>query len=1271
MGFTAYCVETDGLTQYAKMGDVLDLEFGDAPLAFSIMVWFKTTDTGGYLVSKMDNTPTGYGIYVGASGQIHARLFSDATYQEEVETTSTGWNDGEWHQAIWVYEEPGSGAGSSLYIDGVLRGVTVVSSNVLGQPTANAAELNFSGRNNGSNLLACRFTETAIYSKALNAMDVSRVYNGGNCMDLKALDSGLSLVGWWRLDLSSSRILPYVGDYARNAYNGTPVNMSTSDISLDTPGGVSTESLSFNGTSQYVGMDNVLAYANTSVFSMSCWFKSTQAGRGSIMGKHTSVGYAIRLETGKIYVLFANNWTTTNWMAVQTPLNYNDGVWHHVLVTYTGSSNVAGITVYIDGAVTAMTTVRDTLTSNIVGTEPFQLGYGGVSSNGSRVYYEGLLDEVAIWGIELTALQAAAVYNGGSPPDLRTLSTAWALSGYWPIGGTVRLEDVALYPSVVATAGIGRGYNPVPCAVRVTDYGKPAGMVTDMRFREPGPGGIAPYSMKSASSDTLVHMGMIKHLMFNDTSLFSASGWFRCTSQYTYGGIIGASQNAGIGWILSVKNTGILRFTITSTGNYTIRREIETYSTWFDGNWHHVLAAKAGASATAMDIWVDGVLQAKNITYNGGTGWNDPGQSVVIGGQTETGVANFRGNLAEISMYDAALGLSDAVEIYNGGVPTDLTLLTSAPNLTNWWRLGNTTDTPPTATLNSILDIISTDAPGGVLTRSVRADKAAFTLSLSNSFNWQRDQLFSLSCWFKTDAAWEQTIIAKEDATRRGYLVFMTAAGEIEWSLANTATIRVSVRTTATFNDGNWHHLLVTYGGASLATSLNIYVDGIVRTTSIILDALTADINDDAALYFGSTARASVSFRGLLTGFAEYVGELDAVEAAEIYNGGVPADPETLTTAGQLLGYWPAGEGYNPGTLVGTTQANLVNDYPYFSDLTTEKTWVTEANYVVAAGDTTANATAKLLLDWKNKLCAHGYVVVGSSDGTNYEYEGETAGGAYGGDSTGPYDVWENYTDVLYKVDSSQGPSGWVLMRSPLSAAGQFWIILWRYASSTTVFKGYVGNTKPPMRTPANELCPFWATGVPWHNIGWNEGVYYASGTSGCRNYLSICEDDGSFVFLRQTIATGQYYHAMTAFMVIPANQIPPNMQKSVAYHYVWGTTRNNTRWSRFSLHVPGVQAVRWNMPLLPCIQTTQIHTEAGLDYFSNYQVYPIRLRTQSTDPSYDYAGTQTFVGSIPDMFLSQTTTPNGSCAPEKPPYRYVCVEGMFWVPGDTEPVFA
>jgi hypothetical protein len=238
------------------------------------------------------------------------------------------------------------------------------------------------------------------------------------------------LVGWWRVDLSSSRILPYIGDYARNVYNGSPVNMSTSDISLDTPGGGSTESLSFNGTSQYVGMGNVLGYDRTSVFSMSCWFKSTLAGRGHLIGKQYYIGYSIRLETGKIYVLLANNWTTTNWMAVQTPLNYNDGVWHHVLVTYSGSSNVAGIKVYIDGALIAMTTVRDTLTSGVTSTEPFQLGYGGYTT--SRAYYAGLLDEVAVWSWELSALEAAAVYNGGSPPDLRTLSTAFALSAYWP-----------------------------------------------------------------------------------------------------------------------------------------------------------------------------------------------------------------------------------------------------------------------------------------------------------------------------------------------------------------------------------------------------------------------------------------------------------------------------------------------------------------------------------------------------------------------------------------------------------------------------------------------------------------------------------------------------------------------------------------------------------------------------------------------------------------------------------------------------------------------
>jgi hypothetical protein len=1258
------------------MGDVLDLEFGDASLIFSILVWFKTTDTGGYLVSKMDGTPTGYGIYVGASGQLHARLFSDATYQEEIETTSTGWNDGEWHQAVWAYSEPGSGAGSSLYIDGELQTVTVVSDNVLGQPTANAAELNFAGRNNGSDLLACRFTDIAVYSKALNAVDVSRLYNSGNCLDLKILDTGSSLVGYWRVDYSSSRILPLVGDYARNQYNGTPVNMSTSDISLDTPGGASTESLSFNGTTQYVGMGNVLGYDRTSVFSMSCWFKSTQAGRGSILGKHTYTGYAIRLETGKIYVLFANNWTSTSWMAVQTPLTYNDGVWHHVLVTYTGSSNVAGITVYIDGAVIAMTTVRDTLTSAITTTEPFQLGYGGYATNGSRVYYEGLLDEVALWsGIALTAPEVAAVYNAGSPPDLRTLSTAFALSAYWPIGGEMRLEDSALYPNVVAAAGIGVGSENIPCEIDPLQYMLGTSLTWDMLARYPGPGGVAPWSMQYLASIGGHIMGYVPA----PTTFvpFSAGAWFKLESASPLGQLLGRCTGSGTslnGWAIQ-QRYGAIAFSVRSYTDLP-RLQIYTNATYVDGLWHHVICTWNGSGTQAgMTIYIDGVAVAvtSGMNYAGSGGIDSRPYSTGCSGASVSSSYNMIGKLTECAEWNICFSALQVTEAYNAGVPIRYTDLSTAGNLLKYHRLGNTAETPPAATLNTLLDIVSTDAPGGVLTRSIRCDVAAFTLSLGNSFNWQRNQSFSLSGWFKTSASLiEQTIIAKEDATRRGYLAFITATGEIEWSIANTATNRVSVRTTATFNDGNWHHLVVTYGGASLATSLAIYVDGAVQATTTILDALTADTYDDAALYFGSTARTSATLRGLLAGPAMYIGQLDAVEVAEVYNGGVPADPETLTTAAELLGYWPIGEGYHPGTLVGMAQANLVADYPFFSDLTTEKTWVTEANYVLAAGDTTANTTAKLLLDWKNKLCAHGYTVVGSSDGTNYEYEGETAGGSYGGDSTGPYDVWEDYTDVLYKVDSSQGPSGWVLMRSPLSTAGQFWIILWRYASSTTVFRGYVGNTKPPMRTPANEICPFWSAGMPWHYISVNEGVYHASGTSGCRSYLSICENDGSFVFLRQTIATGQYYQGMTAFMVLDENRAPSIGQKSVVYHYIWGTTRDNTRWARFNMYLSGATNLRWNMPLIPCY-TGVTSTRAVLqDYYSNYSVYPVWVYAGPQDATYDtYFGNQLLMGPIPDMFIAQDATPNGSCAPEKPPYRYVCVEGMFWVPGDTEPVFA
>jgi len=50
---------------------------------------------------------------------------------------------------------------------------------------------------------------------------------------------------------------------------------------------------------------------------------------------------------------------------------------------------------------------------------------------------------------------------------------------------------------------------------------------------------------------------------------------------------------------------------------------------------------------------------------------------------------NYAGNLDEISFWNVALTGANLLDIYNSGKPNDLSKLSFAANLTNWWRMGD------------------------------------------------------------------------------------------------------------------------------------------------------------------------------------------------------------------------------------------------------------------------------------------------------------------------------------------------------------------------------------------------------------------------------------------------------------------------------------------------------------------------------------------------------------------------------------------------------
>ena len=150
-------------------------------------------------------------------------------------------------------------------------------------------------------------------------------------------------------------------------------------------------------------------------FTLSCWFKTSSSG-AFISKQENSVnyrGYSLLIDdTG--YIKFELTSTQANYLYLRTNATYADNAWHHVTLTYTGTSLASGVKIYVDGSIVATTTLNDDLGSNTtINTMYFNFGRRGNGSGlGVELYYTGYLDEIGIWsGTALSAKAVLRLYN--------------------------------------------------------------------------------------------------------------------------------------------------------------------------------------------------------------------------------------------------------------------------------------------------------------------------------------------------------------------------------------------------------------------------------------------------------------------------------------------------------------------------------------------------------------------------------------------------------------------------------------------------------------------------------------------------------------------------------------------------------------------------------------------------------------------------------------------------------------------------------------------
>ena len=207
---------------------------------------------------------------------------------------------------------------------------------------------------------------------------------------------------WWHLnELSGTNAY----DSSGYGHNGTTVN-NPSWVAGKLYNSILTAS-----TNQYSKFGNIAGFERTDNFSIEFWVKTADIQKYLFAKRDASYKgyYGVLTATGKIQFGLANT-ITTNELSVNGNATINDNLWHHILITYDGSTTPTGIKIYVDNILNTNTILTNTLTGSILNLAEFNLG---TRTNDATIGFLGYLDEFVIYNKTLTASEISFRYNNG------------------------------------------------------------------------------------------------------------------------------------------------------------------------------------------------------------------------------------------------------------------------------------------------------------------------------------------------------------------------------------------------------------------------------------------------------------------------------------------------------------------------------------------------------------------------------------------------------------------------------------------------------------------------------------------------------------------------------------------------------------------------------------------------------------------------------------------------------------------------------------------
>lgn len=173
-------------------------------------------------------------------------------------------------------------------------------------------------------------------------------------------------------------------------------------------------------SSEYIEAPNNSSLQLTDKLTLSCWIKASDvSATNSIIDKFydgADRSYMLRLQSTTIRLSLGNTSGSAS-VTYQSTATLSNNTWYHIVTTFSSTDNE--VKIYINGSLDSTHSKTDLISSN---NQPLRLGTGYNLLN----YFDGDMDEVAIWNKALELEDVQRIYNAtnDNPGKCANLFTA-------------------------------------------------------------------------------------------------------------------------------------------------------------------------------------------------------------------------------------------------------------------------------------------------------------------------------------------------------------------------------------------------------------------------------------------------------------------------------------------------------------------------------------------------------------------------------------------------------------------------------------------------------------------------------------------------------------------------------------------------------------------------------------------------------------------------------------------------------------------------------